>query len=189
LLDVVWDAHSPLVLCQQSLASMLSDPRGPSAPTRHVLNHYGFSLPDLEHDARTILASASAQLGWRLLAYLNFPLIFVRLVHPAITQAMAEALVKSLFDDLSECCLGDEFSLKVRRFFVDASALLGSKPFMRILRLWAKATKTTNMHLERMLSELKHHIRDAGTSSSLVKHPGLQAEECCYVSRTQVASP
>ncbi len=55
-----------------------------------------------------------------------------------------------------KCCLDPHFSLKVKGLHGDAEALLQDEAFFKGLRLCVWATKVCNMHVERLLSLLRH---------------------------------
>jgi hypothetical protein len=55
----------------------------------------------------------------------------------------------------TRCCRDVDFTNKVVLMFVDAYRLLGDANFIKGLRLWARRTKITNMHLERLFSKIK----------------------------------
>ncbi len=123
--------------------------------------HHFREVTTLHHDIRKVLVSMFVQLRWRLAGYRNFPLKFATLVHPQASEEIRLAVAELLFK-LNACCLDDHFSLKLRKMFVDARDMLKHIGLALTLKLWASVTKTTNMHLERMLARLRRAIDGAG---------------------------
>lgn len=145
LLNIIEDSSSPLVLCGRSLAAML---QGPGSPTRllgHVLRRFA-GVEQASADARAMLLNLSAQLRWRLGGYDHFLLKLAHCEHPRCSGDARERLVRSAFE-IDPCCLGERFTLKLRRLSGSPQELLQNDAFRSGLRLWAPVGWTTNMHI------------------------------------------
>ena len=111
----------------------------------------------------------------------QFPAKFAALVHPRATDEDRDRILDQFFaseeQPIPECCMDGDFSAKVRARFATKAELLGDRTFMKALHVWAKSSRLTNMHLERMLAAMKRHI------SSVAKGSSVTAERLVSVSQ------
>lgn len=141
-------------------------PTADSSPLLPCLSHFRELDEDLGLTARKILGAMSSQLGWRFAPYQQFPLKLARLVHPKITEGERVELVRSLYHS-HPCCLDVDFSLKVRAKYRDEVSFVTafkSGGLREVLQLWSRVTRTTNMHMERTLAQLRRSVSDAGVA-------------------------
>ncbi len=158
LLDLV-RSGGPLTVCQQKATAMLQ----PQSELHPFMSHFK-DIAALPGCARKILASMVAQLWLRFAAYEQFPLRLALLAHPASTDAEKCSIANEVFSS-PLCCMDIDFTHKVRRLFETADQLLSDQAFLRGLRLWAAQTKSTNMHLERQLAQVKRSVCQVGKTA------------------------
>ena len=173
LLDIVWPPTSPLHACRRDLLLMLRSPDSASCPLAALWHNYSAFATQLRHDARRTVVNMAVQVAWRLDCYNQFPLKFARLCHPSVSGENRRQLVSELYS-MPECCMDKGFTKKLRDRYDGSQGFLADRDLQGSLRLWAASTKTTNMHIERMLAQLKKDI--AGIDSGSNKGHAPNAE-------------
>ena len=94
----------------------------------------------------------SAQLDWRFRHLQTWSFKLVQMVDPLCpsTQAIAQA-----FWDEPRCCKEADMSRKVQEIFADAAAMHEDTEFQWLLQNWNRAFRATNMHIERLLAQVR----------------------------------
>jgi hypothetical protein len=146
-------AVSPVLRCQRSIATMIVDGSS-SGPLRPLLRQWADDVL-LPHCARKVLLCFGTQLWWRCEPFYQYPFKFAQLF--SVSAEEQRRLLEEFFA-LSRCCMDEEFTCKVRDMFGSVEDFLKCEKLIDGLRLWARMTKITNMHLERLLSLIKRAL-------------------------------
>ena len=99
-----------------------------------------------------LLMSFVALVWWRFqMGLQQFPFRLLR----GVRQPDQRADVASELFNTNDCCLDPLMSRKFKRNFGNAITLCHDNAFWDSLAMWAKQTRLTNMHIERLLREIK----------------------------------
>ena len=169
----------PLRACFSSCQSFLTSPLDTSAVMlKRLFEHLGSDVVNVAYrNFFSVVLSFAGRLWSYLIAmYASWPYKLVRLAELLSAGSLDEALglATELFE-AKDCCLDRGIAMKVRDHVRDGAPLIGatvqrlaadlrgSKPIIRLLRLWGKSAKLCNMHTERLLALYRLSCRKRST--------------------------
>eukprot|EP00959_Pyramimonas_sp_CCMP1952_P095002 1986729-Pyramimonas_sp.AAC.1 len=91
-----------------------------------------------------------------MLAFVQLECLHVALISSDETNEF----VVHEFYQVPRCCLDADASLKLRDLFPDADRFLQAPGIRQALKLWASKARVSNMHIERLLAQLKRNAVD-----------------------------
>ena len=115
---------------------------------------------------RTQAMCMAAQVWWRFAQYRHFPIRLAQLVDPA-TQNKSD--IAQEFMDTPSCCSDSCFGEKVRKFFSSAESMIADTEFMWLLRTWSRVCRICNMHIERLLAQIKQGVQPSGRAGNAAR--------------------
>lgn len=142
--------HSPVSLTMRRLLAMLT---GEDTELLTLWAHFqgsAVSYRRAQEVAFLAILAGYALLWWRFdQEFSQWPFQLVKLLGPDAPK------VAGRFFATPRCCLDRNFSCKVRARFASADAMLQCSDFVEGVRLWARTSHVTNMHIERLLALIK----------------------------------
>ena len=167
MLDLQLPRADPFQECLRDLSSTLLLPIS-EGPLQHVFFHYAVGDADVRwliEESQVAALGILCQLHWRfVILFRSWPFPLTQLVDVRIPKATKDG-ERDRFLNEPECCLDDDFSLKLRKLCPTAAAM--EDPEVRsALLLWARQTRLSNMLVERLLALFK--------ASCSEKHPDIQ---------------
>ena len=127
-------------------------------PLATIVNHYQLAEADgmwLSELVQTTVASMLCQMHYRFaLKFSTWPWKLAKIVDARATRAEKESVAREFWHE-PECCLDDDFSLKLRRMCTTWTDVLDEAWLQSALLLWARHTRLSNMHVERLLARMK----------------------------------
>ena len=111
----------------------------------------------LMDSARSMITNFASQVEWRFLHYEAFPIRWAEFVHPVATDESRWNLLCSFFDETCDCCRRNGFDDKIFHGFVgDKYRAWNDTNFAKANLAWVRSFKFTDMHMERLLSKIRH---------------------------------
>ena len=130
--------------------------------------HYDHGDADvcwLVEESQVATVGISCQLHWRFVVWFrSWPFPLTQLVDVRVPEATNNGEMNRFLNE-AECCLDDDFSLKLRKLCPTAAGLKDPEVQSALL-LWARRTRLSNMLVERLLALFK--------ASCSEKHPDIQ---------------
>ena len=118
-------------------------------------------LKQIEYDpayvagTRAVLLDMGAQVWWRLAAFREWPFHFTEVCDGRTSEAQRLVLNELFAKSETVCCLDKDFARKVLNMFNSAEHTLVDSALAACLRGRAEKYIVVNMHLERLLSQVR----------------------------------
>ena len=167
LYDAMDRKHSPFRDTIRRITAQLGNGGRMAIVLRHFQVQWASDMADqapskseIVDEARHILVSQAAQLWWRFCTYYEtWPYKFLEQVHPRYMEEDRQECARKFYH-LPACCqAGDQFTSKVARIFPRGDGPvptnIGDESFKSLLEEWGEGTTLSNMHVERLLSQIK----------------------------------
>lgn len=164
LLDLRRPGTSPLHFALSRWADMVRQPIANSVLSSFFAQCTGGATAEEAREAiRTTqldIFTMVCQVWWRLeLDFEAWPWALAELVHPTCSDEDRLAFAEGIWT-APVCCLDVGMCRKIRAMYASASDMLADTAFMGALRLWARGSRVTNMHMERLLSLFRKTVPD-----------------------------